>query len=219
MLNFFNSKNLLFSLLITTLQISFILSADIKCYSIKNCAVCPELDICEKCSEGFTINKSKTKCKGEAPKKSAPAPAKVAKNTPPPKVAKPSPSPQPAKPSPPPAQPAKPSPPPAQPAQPSPKPSPSPVKSNSNPFLQKPSVSVNKAPNNPFQNIPTPSFQRFKDKEANNALINKILIFILIALVLSIIVSLINNYLKKMKSKGYMDEEGQEETSKVVSIH
>ena len=209
MLNFFNSKNLLFSLLITTLQISFILSADIKCYSIKNCAVCPELDICEKCSEGFTINKSKTKCKGEAPKKSAPAPAKVAKHTPPPKVAKPSPSPQPAKPSPPPAQPAKPS----------PKPSPSPVKSNSNPFLKKPSVSVNKAPNNPFQNIPTPSFQRFKDKEANNALINKILIFILIALVLSIIVSLINNYLKKMKSKGYMDEEGQEETSKVVSIH
>ena len=209
MLNFFNSKNLLFSLLITTLQISFILSADIKCYSIKNCAVCPELDICEKCSEGFTINKSKTKCKGEALKKSAPAPAKVAKHTPPPKVAKPSPSPQPAKPSPPPAQP----------AQPSPKPSPSPVKSNSNPFLQKPSVSVNKAPNNPFQNIPTPSFQRFKDKEANNALINKILIFILIALVLSIIVSLINNYLKKMKSKGYMDEEGQEETSKVVSIH
>ena len=56
MLNFFNSKNLLFSLLITTLQISFILSADIKCYSIKNCAVCPELDICEKCSEGFKIN-------------------------------------------------------------------------------------------------------------------------------------------------------------------
>ena len=42
-----------------------------------------------------------------------------------------------------------------------------------NPIPSKPSISANKAPNNPFQNIPVSSLQRFKDKEANNEIINK----------------------------------------------
>ena len=190
----FTFKNILFSLLLTIFQIALISSADEKCFSIKNCAICPELDICEKCLEDFILNESKTKCKSSTKSKKTPKKKEIQKEV--------------KKPTPPPA--------PVQPV----KVSPSPVKSNSNPFLQKPSVSVNKAPNNPFQNIPTPSFQRFKDKEANNALINKILIFILIVLVLSIIVSLINNFLKKRGTKSYFDDEGgQEESSKVVYIH
>ena len=33
-----------------------------KCYSIKNCATCPELDFCERCESGFIMNYYKTKC-------------------------------------------------------------------------------------------------------------------------------------------------------------
>ena len=33
-----------------------------KCYSIKNCASCPELDFCERCESGFIMNYYKTKC-------------------------------------------------------------------------------------------------------------------------------------------------------------
>ena len=198
-------KNFIFLLIITIIQIYLTSSTEEKCYSIKNCEICSELDTCDKCLEGFKINKSKTKCKsiGKKEKKSKKSKKEKPKKEETKTIKKetqpaPAPSPAPA---------------PAQPA----KPSPSPV---NNPFLQKADISVNKAPNNPFQNIPTPSFQRFKDKEANNALINKILIFILIVLVLSIIVSVINNLLKKKNgNKSYSDDEGMDETSKVVSIH
>ena len=194
-------KNYIFSLLITFLQITLITSVNEKCYSIKNCATCPELDICEQCLEGFIINKSKTKCKDTNKNKKAgeKSQKKEAKEK---TEKKPEPSPPPKKEEP----------------QPN-KPSPSPL---GNPFLQKPMVSVNKVPNNPFQNIPTPSFQRFKEKEANNALINKILIFILIVLILSIIISVINNFLKKNgRGESNNDEEGQEiaSSNKVVYIH
>ena len=33
-----------------------------KCYSIKNCGTCPELDFCERCESGFIMNYYKTKC-------------------------------------------------------------------------------------------------------------------------------------------------------------
>ena len=89
---------------------------------------------------------------------------------------------------------------------------------NENPFLNKAAISVNKAPNNPFQNIPVSSLQRFKDRDANNEIINKILIFILIILVLSIVASVIYNYIKKWIGKGYNDEDGQEDSAKVVYI-
>ena len=102
------------------------------------------------------------------------------------------------------------------PAQNTPGASPAPAR-NENPFLNKPAISVNKAPNNPFQNVPISSFQRFKDKDANNEIINKILIFILIILVLSIIASVIYNFVKKKMNNGYVDD-GQEETAKVVYI-
>ena len=188
-------RNFIFLLIITIIQIYLTSSTEEKCYSIKNCEICSELDTCDKCIEGFKINESKTKCKAKEKKEKKVKPKKEKTKTIK-KETQPAPAPAP----------------PAQPA----KPSPSPV---NNPFLQKADISVNKVPNNPFQNIPTPSFQKFKDKEANNALINKILIFILIVLVLSIIVSVINNFLKKNKNKGYSDDEGMDETSKVVSIH
>ena len=57
-------KRLHFFLLIILLQISLILSeSSEKCYSIKNCEICPELDLCEKCKQGFVLNTPKTKCK------------------------------------------------------------------------------------------------------------------------------------------------------------
>ena len=174
-------KNIIFSFVITILQISLILSNEERCYSIKNCLKCPELDFCEQCEPGFVISKPKTKCNGNgAVTRPIVTPKKSPVNTPPPK------------------------------------PSPSPVK-NENPVLTKPDISVNKAPNNPFQNVPISSFQRFKDKDANNEIINKILIFILIILVLSIIASVIYNFVKKKMNNGYVDD-GQEETAKVVYI-
>ena len=91
-------------------------------------------------------------------------------------------------------------------------------KNKENSVLNKPNISVNKAPNNPFQNIPISSLQRFKDKDANNEIINKILIFILIILILSIIASVVYNFVKKKMNKGYTEEDGQEETAKVVYI-
>ena len=97
-------------------------------------------------------------------------------------------------------------------------PKPPEIKKNDNPFLNKAAISVNKAPNNPFQNIPVSSLQRFKDRVANNEIINKILIFILIILVLSIVASVIYNFIKKKIGKGYNDEDGQEESAKVVYI-
>ena len=177
-------KNIIFSFLITILQISIILSNEERCYSIKNCLRCPELDLCEQCELGFTLSKPKTKCNGKRTKlKPKVVTQKQPMNTP---------------------------------AQNTPGASPTPAK-NENPFLNKPAISVNKAPNNPFQNVPISSFQRFKDKDANNEIINKILIFILIILVLSIIAWVIYNSVKKKMNNGYVDD-GQEETAKVVYI-
>ena len=177
-------KNIIFSFIITILQISIILSNEERCYSIKNCLRCPELDLCEQCELGFTLSKPKTKCNGKRTKlKPKVVTQKQPMNTP---------------------------------AQNTPGASPTPAK-NENPFLNKPAISVNKAPNNPFQNVPISSFQRFKDKDANNEIINKILIFILIILVLSIIASVIYNFVKKKMNNGYVDD-GQEETAKVVYI-
>ena len=158
------SKNFIFSLLIITLQLSLILSEEEKCYSIKNCMSCPELDFCAQCKEGFKINLPKTKCIGrEATSKR--------------------------------------------------------YYTATSPFRQnKPAYSVNRAQNNPFQNVPISSFQRFKDKDANNEIINKILVFILIILVLSIIASVIYNFVKKKMGNGYFSDEGQEESAKVVYI-
>ena len=62
MLSFSISKKLIFYLVIISTQISTILSDLEKCYSIKNCETCPELDFCEKCKPGFTFNNPKTKC-------------------------------------------------------------------------------------------------------------------------------------------------------------
>ena len=177
-------KNIIFSFLITILQISIILSNEERCYSIKNCLKCPELDFCDQCEPGFTLSKPKTKCNGKRLKTKP----KVVTHKAPVNI-------QPQK---------------------SPVPPPAPSK-NENPFLNKPAISVNKAPNNPFQNVPISSFQRFKDKDANNEIINKILIFILIILVLSIIASVIYNFVKKKMNNGYVDD-GQEETAKVVYI-
>lgn len=56
------NKKLFFQILLLSIQISFIFSATIKCYSIKNCEKCPDLDFCEKCKPGFFFNKPKTKC-------------------------------------------------------------------------------------------------------------------------------------------------------------
>ena len=177
-------KNIIFSFLITILQISIILSNEERCYSIKNCLRCPELDLCEQCELGFTLSKPKTKCNGKRTKlKPKVVTQKQPMNTP---------------------------------AQNTPGAPPAPAR-NENPFLNKPAISVNKAPNNPFQNVPISSFQRFKDKDANNEIINKILIFILIILVLSIIASVIYNFVKKKMNNGYVDD-GQEETAKVVYI-
>ena len=92
------------------------------------------------------------------------------------------------------------------------------VKKIDNPFINRPGISVNKAANNPFQNIPVSSLQKFKDRDANNEMINKILIFILIILVLSIVASVIYNFMKKKFGKGYNDEDGQDESAKVVYI-
>ena len=92
------------------------------------------------------------------------------------------------------------------------------VRNNSPPVINKPTLSANKAPNNPFQNVPVSSLQKFRDRDANNEIINKILIFILIILVLSIVASLIYNFVKKKFGKGYTEEDGQEDSAKVVYI-
>ena len=170
----FISKNIIFSLLIITLQFSLMLSEEEKCYSIKNCLSCPELDYCEKCETGFLLNKPKTKCNGKGSGKVLSRAQLSYKAQTPTK--------------------------------------------NENPFLNKPVISVNKAQNNPFQNVPISSFQKFKDKDANNEIINKILIFILIILVLSIVASVIYNFVKKRMSNGYGLDDGQEESAKVVYI-
>ncbi len=54
-------KNIFF-LLIIFIQISSIKSYPGQCYSILNCEICPELDFCEKCLNGFILNKVRTKC-------------------------------------------------------------------------------------------------------------------------------------------------------------
>ena len=92
------------------------------------------------------------------------------------------------------------------------------IKKNENPVLNKPVISVSKAPNNPFQNIPVSSLQKFKDRNANNEIINKILIFILIILVISIVVSAIYNFMRKNFGKEYKEDDGQDEAAKVVYI-
>ena len=180
------SNNLIFFLLLTIIQLSSILSNEEKCYSIKNCIRCPELDFCELCETGFKMNNPKTKCVGKGGKSKEKDVDEDDNKTP----------------------------------ENSPKasPSPSPSKKEDNPFLNKPVISVNKAPNNPFQNVPVSSLQRFKDKDANNEIINKILIFILIILVLSIIASVLYNFVKKRMSNGYTSDDGQDETAKVVYI-
>ena len=177
------SPNIIFLILIITLQITLIISEEEKCYSIQNCIKCPELDYCEECEKGYARNKAKTKCGGGKdsedeeikPSSSSNLQAQSSNSS---------------------------------------------VTSNkNNKILNKPSISVNKAPNNPFQNVPISSLQRFKDKDANNEIINKILVFILIILILSIIASVIYNFVKKkMMNKGYIEDDGQEETSKVVYI-
>lgn len=86
------------------------------------------------------------------------------------------------------------------------------------PVINKPAISANKPPSNPFQNVPVSSLQRFKDRDSSNEIINKILIFILIILVLSIVASVIYNFVKKKFGKGYTEEDGQEDTAKVVYI-
>ena len=60
-----NSKNVIYSLLIITIQLTIILSNEEKCYSIESCLRCPELDLCEECETGFKLNKPKTKCIGK----------------------------------------------------------------------------------------------------------------------------------------------------------
>ena len=92
------------------------------------------------------------------------------------------------------------------------------IKKNENPVLNKPVISVSKAPNNPFQNIPVSSLQKFKDRNANNEIINKILIFILIILVISIVASAIYNFMRKKFGKEYKEDDGQDEAAKVVYI-
>ena len=181
-------KSIIFSLFITIIQISSILSNEEKCYSIKNCIKCPLLDFCEQCEPGFKMNQPKTKCNGKKLEIKQKEEEKPVEKSP-----KPSPSP-------------------------SPQPSPSPSKKENNPFLNKAEISVNKAPNNPFQNVPVSSLQRFKDKEANNEIINKILVVILIILVISIIASFIYNFIKKRMNNGYTSDDGQEESAKVVYI-
>ena len=191
MANFFKNKNILFCVLIINLQISFISSNFEKCYSIDNCLKCPELDYCDECQSGYKLNKPKTKCKGGENNKKPQTPKAEIKKPETPK---------------------------AEIKNPQPPNAPVEIKKNENPVLNKPVISVSKAPNNPFQNIPVSSLQKFKDRNANNEIINKILIFILIILVLSIVASLIYNFVKKKFGKGYTEEDGQEETAKVVYI-
>ena len=174
----FSKKNVFF-FLIATIQFTLIISVPEKCYSIRNCVACEELDFCDECEKGFLLNEAKTKCSKEG-------------KTPPPK-----PSPKKETPPPPPA-------PSKKVETPAPKPSPQPQPQPS--------------PNNPFKNLPISSFQRLKDRDMNNAIINKILIFILIVLILSIIASVIQSLIKKFWNKGYSEEELQDESAKVVYI-
>ena len=51
-----------FFILLLALQLKIILSEEEKCYSIYNCKICPELDICEKCNKGYILNEDKSKC-------------------------------------------------------------------------------------------------------------------------------------------------------------
>ena len=57
----FIDKNILFIILIV-IQLVIILTEDEKCYSIYFCIKCPDLDICEKCIEGYELISDKTKC-------------------------------------------------------------------------------------------------------------------------------------------------------------
>ena len=61
MLSSILKKNIFF-LLIIFVQICLIKSDSLKCYSILNCETCPELDFCEKCLNGYILNKEKTEC-------------------------------------------------------------------------------------------------------------------------------------------------------------
>ena len=187
----FNHKNIIFILIITLLQLSSILSEEEKCYSIKNCLKCPELDFCQLCKDGYKLNKPKTKCKGEGDDLDEEGPVKSSKSSPSPSRAAAS----------------------------SPVPNPSPSKKDdNNELLNRPGASVNKAPNNPFQNVPISSIQKFKEKDTYNEIINKILIVILIILIISIIASVIYNFVKK-RMGGYTSEDyGQDESAKVVYI-
>ena len=133
-----NSKNVIYSLLIITIQLTIILSNEEKCYSIESCLRCPELDLCEECETGFKLNKPKTKCIGKKMKEKKIDSSSSGSSSE------------------------------SSGSNPSPSKKEKPIQSQS-----KPSISANKAPNNPFQNIPVSSLQRFKDKEANNEIINK----------------------------------------------
>ena len=198
-----STKINIFFLLITTIQFSLILSGNEKCYSIYNCLRCDELDYCDECIQGFILNNERTKClavKGQKPK---PSPKKD--DLPPKPSPQPQPSPNNKQPQPSPNN-----------AQPKPSPNnPQPQPSPNNPPPQ-PQININN--NNPFKNLPISSFQRLKDRDMNNVIINRILIFILVVLILSIIASIIQSVIKKFCNKGYYEEEGRDETAKVVYI-
>ena len=59
---YLNNGNIKLFFFIINIKISSIFSNEEKCYSIKNCIKCPELDYCIQCKNGFTLNKPKTKC-------------------------------------------------------------------------------------------------------------------------------------------------------------
>ena len=101
----FSKKNVFF-FLIATIQFTLIISVPEKCYSIRNCVACEELDFCDECEKGFLLNEAKTKCSKEG--KTPPPKPSPKKETPPPppapskKVETPAPKPSPEpKPSPP----------------------------------------------------------------------------------------------------------------------
>ena len=55
-------SNMKIFLIILLIQLKIILNEDENCYSIYHCKICPDLDICEKCAEGYILNSEHTKC-------------------------------------------------------------------------------------------------------------------------------------------------------------
>ena len=55
-------SNMKIFLIILLIQLTIILNEDENCYSIYHCKICPDLDICEKCAEGYILNSEHTKC-------------------------------------------------------------------------------------------------------------------------------------------------------------